>query len=106
MNNLESYYLALVVTQLLHSQEEIWTRFENKWPLWKMSRKFFICFEVLFSILIISLYLFKNFPQRELSMLIFNVLMFANGIWHLMWAGIKKQYITGLITAQIFIIVY
>lgn len=106
INNLETYYLILVVVQLFHSQEEIWNNFEKKWPLWKMSRKFFVGFEIFFSILILSVYFFKDFPLRDILMLSFNIVMFANGVWHIMWAGIKKTYVPGLVTAPIIIVLF
>jgi hypothetical protein len=106
MINIEKYYLILVLVQLAHSQEEIWNGFEKVWPLWKMSRFTFVFFEILLSILIIGIYLIKSLPNREILMLSFNVLMFANGIWHLMWAGIKKHYVPGLFTAPVMIIVF
>lgn len=106
MSNLEKYYLALVVIQLLHSQEEIWMRFDKKWPAWKMSRVTFVLFEILFLALILSIFFVRGFPQREVLMLSFNILMFANGIWHLMWAAIEKRYVPGLITAPLFLFVF
>lgn len=106
MNHLETYYTILVVIQLLHSQEEIFTRFDRQWPLWKMSRLFFVIFEIIFSIFIILPLFLDNFPLKNLWMQFFNILMFANGIWHLTWAGIEKRYVPGAITATIFILVY
>ena len=106
MENLELYYKILVGIQLLHSIEEIATGFHKRWPLWKMSRTIFVVFELCFSALIITVVAAKAFPYRDLLMISFNVLMFANGIWHLMWAGIEKKYVPGLITAPIFILVF
>lgn len=106
MTYLETYFVILVAIQLLHSIEEIYTRFDKRWPLWKMSRRFFVIFEILFSALLIAVLFVKTIPNREVLMLLFNVSMFANGVWHLMWAGIEKRYVPGSITAPFFIIVF
>ena len=106
MSILEGYYVLFVATQVIHSLEETTTHFEKKWPLWRMSRKTFVTFEILFSILILTPIFWPSFPLRTQWMLFFNLLMFANGIWHLMWAGIEKKYIPGLVTAPIFIILF
>jgi hypothetical protein len=106
MDSVEPFYITFVIIQLLHSQEEIYTHFEKRWPVWKMSRKFFVTFEVIFSALTLSVIFFKDFPGRYLFMSSFNVLMFANGVWHCMWAGVEKRYVPGLITAPFFIITF
>ena len=106
MNYLETFYTILVGIQLLHSQEEIHARFEKRWPVWKMSRTFFIAFEILFSVFIIVPIFLTTFPFREMWMQFFNILMFANGIWHLMWAASEKRYVPGVITAPLFLIIF
>lgn len=103
---LSTYYTALVVIQLLHSQEEIFTHFEKRWPVWKMSRVVFVTFEILFSIFIILPIFFVSFPYRIEWMLLFNLLMFANGVWHLMWFACEKRYVPGLVTAFLFLIAF
>lgn len=104
--NLELFFRLLVGIQIIHSLEEIYTRFDKHWPVWKMSRRFFISFEILFSLLLLLVVFFQDFPQRLVFMQAFNLLMFANGIWHLMWAGVVKKYVPGLITAPLFLIVF
>ncbi len=105
-NTLEFYFTLFVAIQLLHSLEEIFTGFDRRWRVWKMSRRFFVTFEIIFSLFLITLIFWTQFPFRETIMYGFNLLMFANGVWHLMWAGIEKKYVPGLFTAPLFIIVF
>ncbi len=102
----EQYYIYFVIIYLLHSQEEIYTHFEKVWPLWRMSREFFITMEVLLSILLISVIFIKIYPYRIYLMSVFNLLMFANGIWHITGAVTLKKYIPGLITAPFAVIIF
>ena len=52
----------------------------------------------------------SSFPSRENFQAFFLVLMFANGIQHLVWWGCEKKYVPGLITAfahiALFIVFY
>ncbi len=89
--------------QILHSIEEIVTHFERRWPLWKMSRATFVLFELLFSLLF--LYVLVAAPSfQDTFARVFLLLMFANGVWHLFWAGSEKTYVPGLITAPLHIL--
>lgn len=106
MEHIEQYFKLFVFVQLLHSQEEIHTRFEKRWPVWRMSRTFFVTFEITFSIFLLLMVFVETMPGRNAFMVFFNVLMFANGIWHMMWAAIEKRYVPGLFTAPLFIIVF
>lgn len=106
MSELETFFRIFVFIQLLHSQEEIHTHFEKRWPVWKMSRNFFAIFEILFSIFLIMMVFINTMPGREVFMVGFNGLMFANGVWHCMWAGVEKRYVPGLITAPFFIVTF
>ena len=106
MDLVEKFYTYFVIVYLLHSQEEIYFHFEKIWPLWKMSRKFFITMEILLSILLISTIFIKVYPYRVFLMSLFNLLMFANGIWHITGAVLAKKYIPGLITAPFAVILF
>lgn len=106
MSNLEQFFIILASIQILHSHEEMYFHFEKRWPLWKMSRRFFVTFEYIFSAFLLVLIFTKSFPFRDMLMISFNVSMFANGIWHLMWAGVEKRYVPGLMTAPLFIIAF
>lgn len=106
MTILEKYFIVLVGVQWLHSLEEIFTHFEIRWPVWKMSRIFFISLEAIFIPLVLAFWFINNIPFRDTFMLSYIVLMFANGVWHLMWAGTEKRYVPGLITAPLLILVF
>lgn len=98
---LEEYYTIFVILQLIHSQEEIRTGFYNVWPLMKMTKRFFVTFEIIFSIIIVAP-IFLRFPYREQWMTVFVYLMLANGFEHLIWAVAKRKYVPGLVTALLF----
>jgi hypothetical protein len=54
-------------------------------------------------------YFFGDFPLREPLMASFNILMFANGLWHVVWCwfGEKgKNYVPGLVTAPLHILTF
>jgi hypothetical protein len=105
MQTLEQFFTISLFIQLLHSIEELSTGFHKKWYLFKMSFWLFLVFEIVFSGFWISVLLLKSFPNRELLQMVFLVLMFANGVQHVIWAGITKKYVPGLVTAPIHIIV-
>lgn len=71
-----------------------------------MTFPFFLSFEIAFFSFWLSVFYFQNFPIRDYLMAFFAVLMFSNGLWHLVWAGIKKEYVPGLVTAPLFVIAY
>lgn len=101
-----SFYVAFALTQLLHSQEEIWTDFHKKWFVFTMPRWSFVGFEAVLSIFIV-LYLFKpELPFANQFMILFSLVMFINGIGHIVWALVKRSYVPGLITAPIFVILF
>ncbi len=103
MENLILAFAISCVIQILHSIEEIVTRFERRWPLWKMNRVTFISFELLFSLLFLYVLFFAPSFQVMFATA-FLLLMFANGVWHLFWAGSEKKYVPGLITAPFHIL--
>ncbi|OGK63048.1 hypothetical protein A2334_00210 [Candidatus Roizmanbacteria bacterium RIFOXYB2_FULL_38_10] len=106
MGLVERYYTYFVIIYLFHSQEEIYTHFEKVWPLWKMSRRFFITMEILLSTLLISAIFITNYPYRIGLMSIFNLVMFANGIWHITGAILAKRYIPGLVSSPFAVILF
>ena len=106
---LEQFFLFSLLVQLIHSVEELTTGFHRKWYLFKMPFKVFLSFELLFSAFWIFVF-FSSLPYRENFQAFFLVLMFANGIQHLVWYGWEKKYVPGLITAfahiAVFIVFY
>jgi len=101
---LELFFIISLGIQLIHSIEELSNNFHNKFPLFKMKFKTFLTFEIIFFLFWLLVLLLSIFPFRNYFMGFFIVLMFANGLWHLVWWGITKKYVPGLITAPLFII--
>lgn len=103
---LETFFIALLVIQFFHSIEELSNMFHEKFPLFKMSFKFFLFFELFFFSFWVLVLLVEQFPARKELMSVFNVLMFINGWWHIVWWAIVKKYVPGLVTAPLFIIIF
>lgn len=96
----------MYLVQVCHSVEELSTGFHKKWYLFKMPFNIFLTFEILHNIFW-GLVIFTNFiPFKEMLTAFFIALMFANGIQHLVWFGVEKKYVPGLVTAPIHIIVF
>jgi hypothetical protein len=106
MDLLQQFFLLSLLVQLIHSIEELSTGFHKKWYLFKMPFWIFLAFELSFSAFWIMVLLLPNLPHKVYLQEFFLVLMFANGIQHLVWWGNAKKYIPGLITAPIHILVF
>lgn len=103
---LEHFYLLAVLVQLSHSVEELSTDFHKKWYLFKMPFKTFLLFECLFSSFWLLILFMPNFPSRVFLQEFFLMLMFANGIQHIVWWGSVKKYVPGLVTAFVHVTVF
>ena len=66
----------------------------------------FLTFEILFEGFWIVVLLESSFPNRTSLQLLFLVLMFANGVQHIVWFGAVKKYVPGLITAPMHIVAF
>lgn len=106
MPSLEMFASYFFIIQLLHSFEELATGFHKRWYLFKMPFRVFLGFEILFNLFWAIVLLSKQFPERQILLAIFTVLMFANGIQHLIWFGWEKKYVPGLLTAPVHIILF
>lgn len=106
MNFLNLFFSIILFVQFLHVAEELLTGFHKKWYLSKMPLWGFILFEVIFEGFWMGVLLMRNFPARSFFQELFLVLMFANGIQHVVWAGNVKKYVPGLITSFIHITVF
>lgn len=95
----------MLAIQFIHSIEELSTGFHEKFPLFKMKFLTFLIFEILFLGFFVAV-LLAPIPFREQLMALFIVLMFANGLWHMVWWGIVKRYVPGLITAPLFVVIF
>lgn len=106
MGQLEQIYTLSLLVQLVHSFEELLTDFHKKWYLFKMPFWIFLIFEMCFSVFWVVVLLLHNLSYRVYLQEFFLLLMFANGIQHLVWWGNTKKYVPGLITAPIHIVVF
>ncbi len=106
---LEDVFSLLLLIQFFHSIEELSTNFYERFPVFRMSFRFFLFFELIFSGFWIAVWFVHDFPFRIELMTFFTLLMFANGIWHIAWflfCEKGKRYIPGLITAPFHVIVF
>lgn len=106
MTALEYFFIILLGIQFFHSIEELSNGFHEKFPLIKMKFQTFLILEILFFGFWVTVFFFNGFQYRDQLMAFFNVLMFANGIWHMVWWGIVKKYVPGLVTAPLFVITF
>jgi hypothetical protein len=105
-DNLVLAFSMMLGIQFLHSIEELSTGFHRKWYLFAMPFPVFLAFEIAFLSFWIAILLLPDFPHRTGFMMFFNLLMFANGIQHLVWAAAVKRYVPGLVTAPLFLIAF
>lgn len=106
MSLLEQFFLISLIVQLFHSVEELTTGFHKKWYLFPMPFWIFLLWELCFSGFWILILLNKTIPDRNYLQAFFLILMFANGVQHIVWSGNVKRYVPGLITAPLHIIVF
>ncbi len=99
MSHLETFFILSLATQLVHSIEELTTGFHKQYYLFKMSFKAFLAFEILFTLFWVGVLLLPDSPSKGYLQAFFLILMFANGVQHLVWWGTVKKYVPGLITA-------
>ena len=106
---LEKFFAIFVIIQILHSIEEISTGFYKKFPLLLMTFRFFLIFEILFNAFWITIIFTEQFPFGFWLMGFFCMLMFANGVWHIVWFWFfekGKRYVPGLCTAFVHVGVF
>lgn len=97
---------VMFFVQIIHSLEELTTDFHKKWFLFKMPFWIFLTFEIIHTTFWAIVLLIQNFPFREQFLLFFIILMFANGLEHVIWAIKVKKYVPGLVTAPIHILLF
>lgn len=107
MTRLESFAALMLLTQILHSIEEITTRFDKKWTfIHKVGFKFMVPFLIIFNLFWVIVFFNKTIPNRELLLFIFIILMFGHSLIHLIWSILLKKYTPGLFTAIPEIIIF
>jgi len=90
----------------VHFLEEVFTDFHKKFPPFKMPLWVFVTFDLLFQGFFWLVWWNEAMIYRETWMHVFALLMFANGIWHIVWWAIEKKYVPGLITAPLHLIAF
>lgn len=105
MTSLEIFFLLQLGVQIAHSLEESVTEFHKDNFFVHMSLRTFLLFELVFTAAWIVIFL-SHMVWRDVLLALFMLLMFANGIWHLVWARIEKRYVPGLYTAPLHVAVF
>lgn len=103
---LESFFIASLLVQVAHSLEELATGFHKKWFAFQMPFIVFLIFEVMFTSFFVSVLFNETFPFRSTIQAFFLLLMFLNGVQHVVWSACVRKYVPGLITAPFHIIVF
>ncbi|MFA6274359.1 MAG: HXXEE domain-containing protein [Candidatus Paceibacterota bacterium] len=106
MINLELFFAISLLIQLAHSCEELLTGFHRKWFFIKMSFLTFLLLDTVCSLFFVLVFIFPNFPYRIFLQYFFLLLMFANGVEHIVWWGSIKKYVPGLVTAFLHIFLF
>jgi len=106
MPNIEIFAPYFFIIQLVHSLEELSSSFHARWYLFRMPFRVFLGFEILFNLFWAIVLISKQFPERQLLLAVFILLMFANGIQHLVWFSLEKKYVPGLLTAPLHVILF
>src|SRR5690348_3595565 len=97
----------MVLTQMIHSLEEIITRFDKKWTfIHKVGIKFMIPFLIIFNTSFLFVLMDSSLIFRNLILSIFLILMFGHSLIHLIWSILLKKYTPGLFTAIPEIIIF
>ena len=105
--NLKYFAILMYIILIIHQIEEYIYEFWKVFPLYNMSESVFIIFNVAVSIVLIPVwvYLWHNKLWAINIARFFSMLMIVNGIWHIGWSIYLHQYMPGLITGMVFIVV-
>lgn len=104
MTTLQSLTVFMYIIQVVHSIEELTTGFHKKWFFTKFTFRNFLLFEIVHNIFWALVIFLPFFPYRLYLLTLFVLLMFANGIEHVVWFMTEKKYVPGLYTAIIHIV--
>lgn len=103
MTTLEIFFLVQLAVQVIHSIEELVMGFHKNNFLFKMSFRFFLGFEILFTVFWVGVFFLASAGVKEVLLPLFMILMFANGVWHVVWARVERAYVPGLLTSPLHI---
>lgn len=87
--------------QLVHSFEELSMGFHKKWYAFKMPFWIFLLFEITFSFFWGVVIFAGVLGAKPMLLSVFLLLMFANGIQHLVWFGVTRKYNPGFVTSLV-----
>lgn len=106
--NLKHLAISMYIVLIAHQIEEYIYEFWEAFPLYDMSKNVFIIFNVMVSIVLIPVwaYLWHNKVWAINIARVFSVLMILNGVWHIGCLIFLHQYMPGLITGIMFIVVF
>jgi len=106
--NLKHLAMLIYIILIAHQIEEYIYEFWKVFPLYDMPKSVFIIFNVAVSIVLIPvwIYLWRNKLWAINIARAFSILMVVNGIWHIGWSIYLRQYMPGLITGIMFIVVF
>jgi hypothetical protein len=106
--NLKHLAMLMYIVLIAHQIEEYMYEFWKVFPLYDMPKDVFIIFNVAVSIFLIPvwIYLWQNKLWAINIARVFSVLMILNGIGHIGRSIYLHQYMPGLITGIIFIVVF
>jgi len=92
---------------IAHQVEEYIYKFWEVFPLYDMSKTVFIIFNVMVNLFLIPVWvcLWHNKLWAVNIARLFLMLIMVNGIWHIGWSIYLHQYMPGLITGIMFIVV-
>lgn len=103
---LDYFFIASLLVQCAHSLEELVTGFHKKWYLFRMPFFVFLAFEIIFLSFFVFVQLNSLLPFRSELQAFFLLLMFANGVQHVVWAACVRTYVPGLLTAPLHLLVF
>lgn len=104
---LKHFVILMYILLIAHQIEEYINEFWEVFPLYDMSKNVFIIFNVMVNLFLIPVwvYLWHNKLWAVNIARLFLMLMRVNGIWHIGWSIYLHQYMPGLITGIMFIVV-
>lgn len=104
---LSSLVVLMIFVQIIHSVEEVLTRFDKEWKfIARVNFKFMVSFLILFNLFWLIVLNYTSFPLRQELLSGFMVLMFGRSLVHIIWSLNAKKYTPGLLTAPLEALIY
>ena len=103
---LEYFFILSLIVQCIHGSEALIMGAHREWYLFTMPFWVLLLWEIVFLGFWSTVYVVPGFPWREHLEALFLVLMFANGLQHIVWWGTRKSYVPGIFTAPLHVVVF